>query len=81
VTIDDCGPGVPDKQKELIFQRFWRAGSQPTGSGIGLALVKRIVGLHGGDAWVEDRPGYRGARFILQFAPPPLPLTTTGRPD
>jgi two-component system OmpR family sensor kinase len=38
------------------------------GSGIGLALVRRIAFLHGGDVRVEDRPG-GGARFVVTFGP------------
>ena len=70
VMVDDCGPGVPDEHKELIFNRFWRADRRRSaGAGIGLALVRRIAQLHGGDARVEDRDG-GGARFVLSFAAP-----------
>ncbi len=69
VIVEDCGPGVPDAQKELIFERFWRAaGRRGSGSGIGLALVRRIAFLHGGDVRVEDRPG-GGARFVMTLSP------------
>jgi len=67
VVIDDRGPGVPDRNKERIFERFWRGEQRRTGGmGIGLALVRRIALLHGGDVKVEDRPG-GGARFLLMF--------------
>lgn len=73
VIVEDRGPGVPDAQKERIFERFWRAApTKMEGSGIGLALVQRVTQLHGGRARVEDRPG-GGARFILAFAPPGPP--------
>jgi signal transduction histidine kinase len=69
VIVDDRGPGVPDEHKNRIFERFWRAERrQPGGMGIGLALVRRVALLHGGDVRVEDRPG-GGARFVLTFAP------------
>ncbi len=65
VRVDDRGPGVADEHKNLIFERFWRAdGRRREGTGIGLALVRRIALLHGGDVRVEDRPG-GGARFVL----------------
>ncbi|SKA32458.1 Signal transduction histidine kinase [Enhydrobacter aerosaccus] len=65
VIVEDRGPGVPDTQKELIFRRFWRGDKPRTlGSGVGLALVRRIAFLHGGDIHVEDRPG-GGARFVI----------------
>ena len=69
VRVQDRGPGIPDHQKELIFDRLWRSeGGGKIGNGIGLALVRRVTRLHGGDAWVEDRPG-GGARFVLTFPP------------
>lgn len=71
IVVEDSGPGVPDAHKELIFERFWRADSgRRPGSGIGLALVRRIAFLHGGDVRVEDRPG-GGARFVMTLGPPP----------
>ncbi len=67
ITVEDRGPGVPDERKSLIFERFWRTAPSG-GKGIGLALVRRIALLHGGDVRVEDRPG-GGASFILSLAP------------
>lgn len=63
LTDDDEGPGVPDELKEPIFEMFRRGevGSQ-SGMGVGLHLVSQFAKLHGGRAWVEDRPG-GGARF------------------
>jgi signal transduction histidine kinase len=66
VVVEDQGPGIPDRQIEAIFVRFWRADPHRGGVGIGLALVKRIVELHGGRVCVEDRSG-GGARFVLAF--------------
>ena len=58
VSVDDQGPGIPDRHKKAIFTRFWRADPRRGGGvGIGLALVRRIVELHGGDVRVEDRAG------------------------
>ncbi len=67
VVVEDQGPGIPDKHKEAIFTRFWRADpARGGGAGIGLALVKRIVELHGGRVRVEDR-ACGGSRFVLTF--------------
>jgi len=67
VVVEDRGPGIPEKHREAIFTRFWCVDPRRGGGvGIGLALVKRIVELHGGSVRVEDRPG-GGARFILAF--------------
>ena len=65
ISVEDEGPGVPDELKEVVFRPFERGPNAPThapGTGIGLSIVARFAELHGGRAWVEDRPG-RGARF------------------
>jgi PAS domain S-box-containing protein len=64
ISVDDEGAGVPDDLKEKIFVPFSRGpeAADLPGSGIGLSLVARFAELHGGRAWVEDRPG-RGASF------------------
>jgi PAS domain S-box-containing protein len=64
VIVDDEGPGIPDALKAVVFEPFNRgpeAIGMP-GSGIGLSLVARFAEMHGGRAWVEDRPG-GGASF------------------
>jgi PAS domain S-box-containing protein len=64
ISVDDEGAGVPDELKEKIFVPYSRGpeAAELPGSGIGLSLVARFAELHGGRAWVEDRPG-RGASF------------------
>ena len=64
IRVDDRGPGVPDAEKETIFEPFARGstGGKTTGVGVGLSLVAQFVALHGGRAWVEDRDG-GGASF------------------
>ncbi|HVL33154.1 MAG TPA: sensor histidine kinase [Actinomycetota bacterium] len=63
IDVEDRGPGVPDAMKTEIFEVFRRgATGGASGMGIGLYLVARFAELHGGRAWVEDRPG-GGARF------------------
>ena len=71
LCVDDDGPGVPDDVKRTIFQPFLQgAGPAPSsGTGIGLALVSGFAGLHGGRAWVEDRPG-GGAAFRVLLPEP-----------
>ena len=71
--VDDEGPGVPEAERGVIFDRFSRGSAggrrgQGTGSGLGLALVAEHVGLNGGTIWVTDRPeGEDGARFVVQL--------------
>ncbi len=64
LAVEDDGPGVPDGLKTAIFEAFRKGigGEDTPGSGIGLSLVARFAELHGGRAWVEDRPG-GGASF------------------
>jgi PAS domain S-box-containing protein len=64
ICVDDDGPGVPDEIKESVFEPLCRGpnASEVPGSGLGLSLVARFSELHGGRAWVEDRPG-GGASF------------------
>src|SRR5262245_38649304 len=65
LVVEDDGPGIPPELREAIFEPF-RRGPQPAsstpGSGIGLSLVAQFAALHGGRAWVQERPG-GGASF------------------
>jgi len=74
LVVEDEGPGVPVEYREQIFEPFRQGPGVPEhspGVGIGLALVARFAELHGGRAWMEDRPG-GGASFRvwLPLAPP-----------
>lgn len=65
----DTGPGVPDGEKQRIFQRFYRGeGARPGNShfGLGLCIGAEIARLHKGRLWVEDNPG-GGAVFVLEL--------------
>ena len=70
LVVEDEGDGVPDQLKDAIFEPF-RQGPGPAsaspGVGVGLSLVARFAELHGGRAWVEDRPG-GGASFKVLLA-------------
>ena len=52
--VSDNGIGIEDKFQEQIFGLFQRLSNDNSGTGIGLALVKRIIEVHGGEAWVES---------------------------
>jgi signal transduction histidine kinase len=68
VSVADQGPGVPDEDRERIWERFWRGNvarsAGISGTGIGLATVRDLVTLHGGECRVE-RAEPRGARFVI----------------
>ncbi|MFF2552429.1 sensor histidine kinase [Nocardia sp. NPDC058058] len=63
LTIDDDGTGVPESERERVFDRFHRASPTP-GSGLGLALVAQQARLHGGTATLTDSP-LGGARLTV----------------
>lgn len=59
LRVADDGPGIPDEQKALIFERFYRGEASHTSKshfGLGLCIAKEIVSLHRGKIWVDDAP-------------------------
>jgi two-component system sensor histidine kinase KdpD len=69
VWVEDHGPGVPDEEKQQVFEKFYRgtaSGVSPAGTGLGLAIVREIVRHHGGRVWVEDVDPH-GARFVVSL--------------
>jgi len=78
MAISDTGTGIAAEQIPEIFKRFHQVRGAPSrsyeGSGIGLALVKELVQLHGGSVHIESEPG-AGSRFIVC-----LPLGTAHLP-
>ena len=72
LQVEDSGPGVPEAERELVFQPFYRAlGTDADGSGLGLPIVREIARQHGAEVELEDvRPGAAmpGARFSVRFA-------------
>jgi signal transduction histidine kinase len=81
IAVEDAGAGVPEEERDLIFDRFSR-GSEggnrgaDSGVGLGLALAAEHVRLHGGRVWVEDRLDHKdGARFVIELPTVPEPPT------
>jgi len=72
--VRDHGPGVPDAEKAVVFDRFHRGNTAQAGSGLGLNIVQVIARAHGGSVRVDDAPG-GGALFVIS-----LPLTETPQP-
>jgi signal transduction histidine kinase len=64
IHVDDSGPGIPEAERTLIFQRFWRKNRSGSGSGIGLAIVTKIAESNNGTVSVSTSP-QGGARFTL----------------
>jgi signal transduction histidine kinase len=68
IVVDDSGPGISSELRESIFEPFRRGADVGVpGTGIGLSLVDRFSRMHGGRAWVEERPG-GGCRFQVFLA-------------
>ena len=76
IEVQDTGPGMSKQEQDRIFEPYQRMSADKGrlgGLGLGLALCKRLVELHGGQIWVKSRPG-KGATFGFS-----LPLDTGAR--
>lgn len=72
VSVADTGIGIPEDVGDRVFEPFYQvAGAEPQkgqpSSGLGLALVRRLVEAHGGDLWYESKPG-AGATFFFTLS-------------
>lgn len=72
MTVEDEGRGVAPDLRERVFDKFFRATrdgdvstTQPTGTGMGLAIAKGIVEAHGGKIWIESAKGGKGTRVVF----------------
>jgi two-component system sensor histidine kinase MprB len=72
VAVMDRGPGIAEEDRDLVFERFYRADDARTrpGSGLGLAIVRQIVERHGGRVWAAGR---EGGGAVVGFEIPTLP--------
>lgn len=74
LKVEDTGVGIPEDQLERVFDRFYQAGKTKEGhrqvSGVGLALTRELVRLHGGEIWA-DSGELKGSSFTIR-----LPLVT-----
>jgi two-component system, chemotaxis family, sensor kinase Cph1 len=69
--VQDNGPGIAPQYHETVFGLFEKLESDSEGTGIGLALAKRIIEVHQGRLWVESEPGH-GATFCFTLGARPL---------
>jgi two-component system sensor histidine kinase TctE len=79
VQVEDNGPGIPESERALVFQPFYRTlGTEVDGSGLGLAIVREITERHGGSVSIETahpRSQPPGTRFTMRL-PVHGPLTS-----
>lgn len=67
VRVCDSGPGIPEEERKLLFEKFYRgkrAKEGGKGTGLGLAIAKGIIEAHGGKIWAESEPG-TGSKFYF----------------
>jgi nitrogen fixation/metabolism regulation signal transduction histidine kinase len=64
LSVSDTGPGISESERERVFDPYYT--TRKGGTGLGLAIVRRIVFDHGGNVWVESRPG-AGATFFVDL--------------
>jgi signal transduction histidine kinase len=63
--VKDQGPGIPEAEREIVFEPFHRVRGGPPGTGLGLTIVREIATRHGGRAFVA--PSTQGAELVLEF--------------
>jgi len=82
IAVRDRGPGIPPQDLEHVFDRFYRGVQRARGTGIGLAVVKDLVELHGGRVEVANAPvnGGGGALFTV-YLPWSRPASEPGDVD
>ncbi|HYP12534.1 MAG TPA: ATP-binding protein [Bryobacteraceae bacterium] len=77
LTISDSGPGIPAREQNRIFERFYRGEhvrDKLPGTGVGLSVVRDIANAHSGSIRVESQPRY-GSTFTLELPVPPVPAS------
>jgi len=76
VSVEDYGPGLDERELARLFEKFHRGAAEASGRGVGLglAITRAIVALHGGRAWAEPNPG---GGICFRFS---LPVEEAPRP-
>lgn len=79
IRVHDRGPGIPERERERIFEKFYRRGpvkDRLPGTGLGLYIAREILRTHGGDLWIEGEAG-DGSEFCAAL---PVPKTAVTKP-
>jgi two-component system sensor histidine kinase HydH len=71
IRVEDTGCGIPEADLQRIWDPFWTTKTR--GSGLGLAVVRRIVEAHGGEIRAESRPQGTVFEVLLPLFPPARP--------
>jgi two-component system sensor histidine kinase KdpD len=66
IAVRDAGPGVPQADRVMVFEKAFRGAASGQGTGMGLAIAKEVVALHGGRIWIEGVEPH-GSRVIMQL--------------
>ena len=68
ILVQDTGPGIPEEKQKYVFEKYEQVDSETSlksaGTGLGLAICKEIIGLHGGEIWIESNEK-RGSQFYF----------------
>ncbi len=76
VAVEDTGPGIPEDERERVFDRFYRGQSaEGSGTGLGLAIVSQVAEMHRGRVTLDAGP-QGGLRVLVR-----LPLAADGTAD
>jgi two-component system sensor histidine kinase SenX3 len=82
ITVSDTGIGIPARELDRIFERFYRVDRRRSaggGTGLGLAIVRHVAGNHGGEVRVQSQEG-RGSTFTLRLPAGPGPVAVPAPP-
>ena len=78
-AVDDDGPGIPEGERERVFERFIQGSGAAHGSGLGLAFCKLVVEQLGGRIWADVSP-LGGTRIAFELPPAPTEVSGASEP-
>jgi len=75
IVVADTGRGIPDEQRERVFDAFFTTRAEQGGTGLGLAVVRSLAVEHGGHVTLESAVG-RGTRISVWLPGAPVEVST-----